>query len=119
MPANLPDFMISVEQQIELYERVLEMTRSTLRLLDDDQVEDAMLLNAQKLEIIKYIADNRNSSSDLKDKSRSFFNEYVELNGLLTAKVSDFKSKIDESLRNSRSSGRKVCAYQAISRVGR
>jgi hypothetical protein len=111
--------MISVEEQLKLYEKIIDMSRSTLKLLEDDQVEDAMNLNSEKLGVIKYLAENKNDDDEIRDVSVKFCNDYFALNEMITAKISEIKNSINLSLKNGRITGRKVCTYQSVSRVGR
>ncbi len=111
--------MISTDEQLGLYGKILDMSQQTLDLLEADQIEEAMVLNAQKLEVIKYLAENKNSAPEIRAESQKFCVAYYEMNDLITNKVNQIKAMINESLRKSRITGKKVCAYQAISNVGR
>ncbi len=111
-------FMISVEEQRELYAKILDMTRTTLKLLDEDQVEEAMCVNAEKLEIITFLAVNRNSCDEIKDDSKRFCLDYFALNDLMTEKIQKMKEMINQSIKNGRIAGRKICKYNAVSQIG-
>lgn len=111
--------MISVDEQLELYEKIIDMSRSTLKLLDDDQVEDAMNLNSEKLGVIRYLAENKNDNGEIRESTKVFYHKYFALNEEIAKKISEIKANIQLSLKNGRITGRKVCTYQSVSRVGR
>ncbi len=112
------NFMISVDEQRELYVKILDMTRTTLKLLDEDQVEEAMIVNEKKLEIISFLAVNKNPSDEIKEDSRRFCQDYYALNDLMTVKIQEIKEMINQSIKNGRIAGRKVCKYNAVSQIG-
>lgn len=111
-------FMISVEEQRELYVKILDLTRTTLKLLDEDQVEEAMAVNEEKLGIVTFLATNRNSSDEIKEESKRFCLDYFALNDLMMTKIQEIKEMINQSIKNSRIAGRKVCKYNAVSQIG-
>ena len=113
------DSMISEDEQRSLYVKILDMSRETLKLLDEDMVEDAMHLNESKLEVIKFLAENKSDSESVREETASFCREYITLNEMMTEKIAEIKAKIQLSLKNGRIAGKKVCKYQTVSQVGR
>ncbi len=111
--------MISPDELPDLYSRILDITREALRLLEEDQVEEAVNLNSAKLELLRSASEINPLPPEFRSQALSFCAQYAELNDLMVRRIGDMKDRIEESLRNRRSSGKKVCTYQSISQVGR
>ncbi len=90
------------------------MSREILSLLEEDQVEAALMITTEKLSKIKYLSENKNNAEELKQDSFLFASTYADLDEIIVKKVQKIKTKIDDCLRKGRVTGRKLYTYESV-----